>query len=249
MQIHVGCCGLQMARAKYFDKFRLTEVQQTFYQPPQIKTLEIWRAEAPADFEFTVKAWQLITHTPNSKTYRRLSKPIAPNTESHYGRFQLTDEVLAAWQTTLACARALAARFILFQTPASFTSTPDNLSNLRTFFTHIRPDRTGLILGFEPRGDWPAPLVRDLVEDLHLIHVVDPFITPPVQQSPLRYLRLHGQPGANYNSVYTDEELQKLLTLCTAKNNYILFNNIQMVQDAQRFMRLIPPSSATIPAL
>jgi uncharacterized protein YecE (DUF72 family) len=239
MQIHVGCCGMQMARAKYFQRFRVTEVQQTFYQPPQIKTLETWRAEAPPDFEFTLKAWQLITHTPSSKTYRRLSKPIAPGTESRYGRFQLTDEVLAAWQTTLACTRALNARFLLFQCPASFTPTPAHLANLRAFFTHIRRDRTGLILGFEPRGDWPVDLIRELTEELNLVYVVDPFVNEPLDQGPLRYLRLHGHPGTNYKYTYTDAELERLKSWCTAETTYVMFNNVPMVQDSDRFIRLL----------
>ena len=33
-----------------------------FYKPPQVKTLEGWRAEMPEGFEFTLKAWQFITH-------------------------------------------------------------------------------------------------------------------------------------------------------------------------------------------
>jgi hypothetical protein len=42
------------------------EVQHTFYQSPQISTLKKWPKEAPPDFEFTLKAWQLITHTATS---------------------------------------------------------------------------------------------------------------------------------------------------------------------------------------
>ncbi|MHC1610664.1 MAG: DUF72 domain-containing protein [Candidatus Methanospirareceae archaeon] len=32
---------------------------------------ERWRLRAPKEFEFTVKAWQLITHEPTSPTYRK----------------------------------------------------------------------------------------------------------------------------------------------------------------------------------
>jgi uncharacterized protein YecE (DUF72 family) len=230
---------MQMARGKYFARFRVTEVQQTFYQPPQVKTLETWRAEAPADFEFTLKAWQLITHSPTSPTYRRLNKPVAPGTGSRYGRFQLTDEVVSGWEATVACTRALQARFVLFQCPASFTPSPENVSNLRAFFTHIRNDRAGLILGFEPRGDWPVPLIRELTTELNLVYVVDPFVNEPIEQGPLRYLRLHGLPGTNYKYTYTDGELSRLLGWCDAEETYVMFNNVPMVQDAERFIRLL----------
>jgi uncharacterized protein YecE (DUF72 family) len=67
-KIQVGCCGFAAAKAKYHKNFAVVEIQQTFYQPPQEKTAEKWRNEAPPDFEFTLKAWQLITHPPQSPT-------------------------------------------------------------------------------------------------------------------------------------------------------------------------------------
>ena len=75
-QIKVGCCGFSMAQQDYFQRYHLIEIQQTFYQPPQLRTAEKWRASAPRQFEFTLKAWQLITHEPSSPTYRRLKKKI-----------------------------------------------------------------------------------------------------------------------------------------------------------------------------
>ncbi len=55
--IKVGCCGFRTAMAEYTPHFPVVEVQQTFYQPPLISTLERWRAKASAGFEFTLKAW------------------------------------------------------------------------------------------------------------------------------------------------------------------------------------------------
>ena len=67
----VGCCGFPGGMRSYFSRFEIVEVQQTFYQPPRMETALRWRREAPADFEFAIKAWQLITHPPSSPTYRR----------------------------------------------------------------------------------------------------------------------------------------------------------------------------------
>jgi uncharacterized protein YecE (DUF72 family) len=240
MEIRVGCCGMQMARAKYFASFGVTEVQQTFYQPPQVGTLEKWRAEAPVGFEFTMKAWQLITHTPASvKTYKRLREPIEGGTEGRYGRFQLTEEVLAAWRATLEAARALAATFVLFQCPASFKPTAENVGNFRGFMRHIQPDRGGLVLGWEPRGEWPSELVRELVGEWNLVYVVDPFVNEPMDQGAVRYMRLHGHPGTNFRYTYTDEELKRILGWCVAPVNYVMFNNVPMVSDARRFLQLV----------
>ena len=51
-----------MSVREYFETFPLVEVQQTFYEPPAPRTLLRWREQAPDSFEFTMKAWQLITH-------------------------------------------------------------------------------------------------------------------------------------------------------------------------------------------
>src|SRR3954469_21508206 len=40
--------------------------------PPPPALASKWRALAPASFQFCLKAWQLITHTPASPTYRKL---------------------------------------------------------------------------------------------------------------------------------------------------------------------------------
>ena len=74
--IRIGCCGFPQALSGYAKAFSVVEVQQTFYQPPMLKTLERWRAQVAPDFEFTVKAWQLITHESTSPTYRRLREKL-----------------------------------------------------------------------------------------------------------------------------------------------------------------------------
>ncbi|GFO96643.1 hypothetical protein ig2599ANME_0832 [groundwater metagenome] len=67
----VGCCGFPTSLEKYFQTLRLVEVQKTFYKPPMLSTATKWRESAPKNFEFTVKAWQLITHLPESPTYKK----------------------------------------------------------------------------------------------------------------------------------------------------------------------------------
>jgi len=137
MTIKVGTSGFGIAQSKYLQLFTCVEVQHTFYQPPQISTLERWRAAAPPDFEFVLKAWQLITHDAKSPTYRRLKKKLSDEEKQEAGYFRSTPLVQAAWETTLACAKVLQARTILFQCPASFKQTKENVSNLEKFFGSI----------------------------------------------------------------------------------------------------------------
>src|SRR3954462_15545066 len=86
--------------------FPVVEVQQTFYQPPRVSTLQRWRAAAPDQFEFTLKAWQLITHWPYSPTYRRVTSNLSDYELQECGGFQGTDIDQEAWVTTRACAEA-----------------------------------------------------------------------------------------------------------------------------------------------
>ena len=234
MSIRVGCCGFPKAKATYYQHFFLVEVQQTFYQPPRLETARRWREEAPPDFEFTVKAWQLITHQPTSPTYRRLREPIPPKRRDRYGAFRPTDEVFAAWERTREIAQALKARVVLFQCPASFIPIPENIANMRAFFRAV--EREGLIFVWEPRGAWPDDVVAKLCRELDLVHGVDPFHRQPVTRE-TAYFRLHGITGYRYR--FSDDDLHRLLDWCKPFSEvYCLFNNVSMWDDAQRMQEL-----------
>jgi uncharacterized protein YecE (DUF72 family) len=234
--IKLGLCGFTMSAAAYFRTFRVLEVQQTFYQPPEPRTLERWRIEAPPEFEFTMKAWQVITHRATSRTYRRLRTPLTEAQKGEAGAFQLTQTVLDAWKTSLRCARILRATAILFQCPASFRATDEHVENMRRFFGAIeRPP--GVTLLWEPRGPWPDDLVRDVCEELDLVHAVDPFVRPSLTPR-LTYWRLHGITGSRH--VYTDGELRQLIDWLPADGDaYVMFNNLPRIGDAARFREMM----------
>ncbi len=237
--IQVGTCGFNGTKADYVQRFSCVEVQHTFYQPPQLTTLARWRDEVPADFEFTLKAWQLITHSAKSPTYKRLTRKLTESERAEAGSFQPTSVVDEAWERTLACATALRATTILFQCPASFTQTAAHVANLTAFFSRIK--RTGLTLGWEPRGNWDKELVKDLCTDLQLWHVVDPFTTMTLTPEQC-YFRLHGRGGWRYK--FERAELADLTELLPAgKPGYVFFNNIHMTQDALVFKDLLAAES------
>lgn len=234
-RIKVGCCGFRKAQATYYAHFDLVEIQQTFYHPPRLTTVQRWREEAPDYFEFSLKAWQLITHTPSSPTYRRLRLAIPAEMADQYGAFRPTDEVFAAWEVTREQAEALRARVVVFQCPASFAPTHEHRTNMRAFFSRI--DRGNLQLAWEPRGSWQDGEIQDLCQELDLIHCVDPFNRRPVYGDPA-YFRLHGRGGYRYT--FTDEDLARLRDWCAALSDvYVLFNNVSMWEDALRFRKLV----------
>jgi uncharacterized protein YecE (DUF72 family) len=231
----IGTCGFGMTKAKYAQSFSCVEVQHTFYQPPQLRTLERWRAEMPAGFEFTLKAWQLITHDSKSPTYRRLKKKLTDREKLQAGYFRSTEIVMEAWETTLASAKALRAKTILFQCPASFRQSVENISNLEKFLCSI--DRRNMNLCWEPRGDWDNGLVGSICKALDLWHVVDPFVCKTT--TPQRcYFRLHGRNGWRYQ--YEPYELEELASsLSNHRDGYVFFNNSKMTEDALEFCNIL----------
>jgi uncharacterized protein YecE (DUF72 family) len=238
MPMKLGMCGFTIGAAAYMKQFQVVEVQQTFYDPPALATLEKWRRQAPVGFEFTMKAWQVITHLGTSRTYRRLRRPFGDRERGEAGGFRVNDTTLAAWRTTLDAARALHATAILFQCPASFRATEENLAAMRRFVGAIERPR-GVRLLWEPRGPWPDELVLSLCDDLGILHAVDPFVRPSLTPE-LLYWRLHGN-GSHY-ARYTDEDLLRLTDWLPAAGSteaYVLFNNIPRIHDVRRFRELL----------
>jgi uncharacterized protein YecE (DUF72 family) len=233
--IKIGCCGFPVNHQEYAARFHLVEIQKTFYQPPRLATAQKWRRERSPDFEFTLKAWQLITHEARGPTYRRLRRQLTPEEKTQAGAFRPTPLVRKAWRTSREMARTLDARIILFQCPPSFTPTSEHLDNLRAFFADA--ERQGLLFAWEPRGDWPRGLVADLCDDLDLIPAGDPLATPPLPGR-LAYFRLHGRGGYRYT--YTTDDFSQLTEILPGyEETYVLFNNSTMWDDARRFAEFV----------
>jgi len=233
-RVKVGCCGFPRGMKDYFNQFKLVEVQQTFYKPPRLETALRWRKEAPSDFEFTLKAWQLITHPASSPTYRKALLKILPGSEDNYGFFRTSDEVRAAWEETMRIAEALGAKIIVFQCPPSFKETDENIKQMNKFFKQIR--QSGFLFVWEPRAEWKEEKIQALCQELNLIHCVDPMEKESVCGQP-SYFRLHG--GPRYQHRFSQAELKVLKSKVKDKEAYILFNNINMYNDAQAFSRLV----------
>jgi uncharacterized protein YecE (DUF72 family) len=234
-KIKIGTCGFRTIKEEYARQLSAVEVQHTFYQPPQIATLERWRASVPDDFEFALKAWQLITHEAKSPTFRRLKRNLTETEREEAGYFKPTAIVKEAWETTLACAKALRAKTILFQCPASFKPYKENIKNLEKFFGSVK--RENLNFAWEPRGDWDGKTVKSICENLDLWNAVDPFSKPT--ETPDRcYYRLHGRTGFRYK--YEEDELAELAAMLPArKTSYVFFNNRYMLEDALIFRSLL----------
>ncbi len=242
-KLRIGTCGFRNTKEEYAEVLSTVEIQHTFYQPPQISTLEKWRTGMPKDFEFTLKAWQLITHESSSPTYRRLKRQLTEKELEESGFFKPTDIVREATEFTLACAAALKARTVLFQCPAKLRPTPENIANLTQFFKNI--PRGKLNFAWEPRGkEWTDEILTELCKDLDLWHAVDPFARASVTPKNC-YYRLHGIPRWRYT--YEDGELEELASMLPKKKlAYIFFNNVTMREDAIRFSKIVKDQDANL---
>lgn len=218
------------------------EIQETFYRPVRVERATKWRAMAPAEFRFVVRASQFITHEGTSPTYRRSGRTVLPEAASLYGGFQDTTPVREGWEATRRMVEALRAPAVAFQTPATFAPTDANRAAMYRFFESIR---TEAVKAVELGGRWATHVVERICEELGLVHVVDPFEQEPATYG-LAYFRLHGSPPGPtlYRYTYTDADLLRLKAVCGEYDDvYVMFNNLTMHQDALRFQRMVTEGS------
>jgi len=243
MDTRIGTCGYGRAKKPdYASQLDCVEIQHTFYKPPQVKTLEGWRSEMREGFEFTLKAWQFITHEGSSPTYKRLKRELTEKEAKEVGAFKPTDSVEYGWQVTLESAKALGARTILFQCPAKFIQSPTNIKNIRKFFSKI--ERGDMNFAWEPRGKtWDTKTIEKICRDLDLWHCVDPFFHRTVTPEKC-YYRLHGIKRWRYK--YEQGELEELVSLLPDGLSYVFFNNNEMFDDAMRFKQIVQESEQFI---
>lgn len=252
MQLKIGTCGwgLKGGHSAYFSEFGVVELQDTFYKLPKAETARHWKDEAPPNFEFTMKAWQAITHPSTSPTWRQGKLP--EGNQEHIGLLQPTEENLRAWSETAEICKILACNILVVQTPPKFDSTREHIQNVRAFFSKVKRP---CAVAWEPRGRWDNDTIRGLCTDLNLVHVVDPFRNKPARKTDTIYFRLNGiGPGdANYRYRYTDQDLQKLSRMLDGHNDvkevYVMFNNMTMGQDAIRLKNMLTDINAQVLSL
>ncbi len=257
--IRIGTCGFgffdpgvgwrerHRSRLEAFSAvFPLMELDRPFYSLPRLPTALRWRQEVRPGFEFTLKAWQVVTHPAGSPTYRRHPAPAGSDSSAGYGFFRPVPAVFEAWERTRQIAQALQTRVCVFQSPPGFGPTEDNERNLRGFFGSI--DRGGLTLAWEPRGRWHGEprLVARLCDELGLVHVTDLLRRPPLSAHPVAYVRLHGLNPQEYRYEYDYspaqlEELASRLVRLAQRHEpvYCLFNNTRMAANARRLAGLL----------
>lgn len=204
----------------YTKLFDLVEINSTFYGIPKLSTAEKWREEADEinpEFEFTIKMSQLITHRNPFKAFWAYDK--------------MTE-----------IAKALRTKILLFQSPASFKPTKDNIKLAKNFFNKVKRDNFIFIWEVRWEKDWNEKIVKEAFSDLKINQVVDPFRQKYFYAKDLVYYRIHGFGKLSmYNYSFSEKELQDLAekTKQEKKPVYVLFNNSACYENGLEFRKLM----------
>ncbi|SFI45707.1 DUF72 domain-containing protein [Nitrosomonas sp. Nm34] len=162
----------------YAKYFKTVEINNSFYQLPDKKTLLRWYDIVPKDFIFTVKASRYITHI------QRLNDP-KQSTETFLERIRILEDKLGP---------------ILFQLPPRWHFNPERLS---AFLETLSNDFRYVFEFRDP--SWHNAQTYQLLS-LHkaafCIFDLDGFLSPREITTDLIYVRLHG-PNGPYEGSYS----------------------------------------------
>ncbi|HEY0332716.1 MAG TPA: DUF72 domain-containing protein [Stenotrophomonas sp.] len=175
--------------ARYATRLSVVEINSSFYRPHQRKTYERWAASVPADFRFSTKLPQTISH---ELALRAAAAPLDRFLEEVQG-----------------LGRKLGG--LLLQLPPSLAFDARTVS---TFLRMLRR-RTDLPLVCEPRhASWFTAKASDLLAEHAVARAAaDPARVPeaalPGAAPHWRYWRWHGSPRIYYSD-YPHDALQAL---------------------------------------
>jgi len=236
--IKIGCADFPIPPSRYFQEWRLVEIQQTLSRFPGEGTVQRWLAEAPAGFEFVVVASPLITVEPDSPSLRYQDLPRVKS-KGAFGSFRMNDVTMAALKKTFDLATDLRAQLVVFQTPPEFNSSRAHLEQMRKFFETT--NRGSFTFAWEALGSWAAKTVLKVSESLDLIPCVNPHEFDPLPEGLTAYFHLNGPAG--FRSRYEEESLDDLVKLCKRYDEvYCVFTNIDMHNDTLRLRKILEGS-------
>jgi uncharacterized protein YecE (DUF72 family) len=197
----------------YSEVFNFVEVNHTFYNYTDTKTVERWRRTVPKDFVFAVRCHQDLTH-------RIGLKPV--------------DEAHAVLGRMMTYCGILEAPFLVLETPARYVFDRVSIQAARSFLSSANLKNVRLV--WEARAPLTPELV-DLMRDLNILHCVDLSREEPSYKSDVVYTRLFGR-GKHNIYQFTDDELLEIdskILKSQAKVVAMSYHGIRMNTDAARF--------------
>jgi uncharacterized protein YecE (DUF72 family) len=167
----------------YAERFHTVEINNSFYNLPEAKTLRQWRDMVPKKFIFSVKASRYITHM---KKLKDLNKSLS---------------------TLLRRLKSLGDKMgpILFQLPPKWNV---NVERLKSFLDTL-PEKNQYAFEFRDHSWFEQEVYGTLTEHdaAFCIYELAGTISPLKVTADFIYIRLHG-PGSAYEGSYSEKTLK-----------------------------------------
>ncbi len=238
----------------YADHFDTVEVDSTYYALPNDRNAALWVERTPADFDFTITAFALLTqHQAETRALPPAVRELLPREALRERRFgqpspQVLDLCFEMFRKALGPLRAAGKLgCILFQFPPWFTARAGNAAYID--FCRERMDGDRLAIEFR-HPSWFGDQLKHTLDflgarDLSLV-CFDAPDAPSIPKPPftatadIAYIRFHGHnrqawfqrkttAAERFKYLYTDAELReaagKLRQVRGAKTAYVVFNN------------------------
>ncbi len=262
--------GKKLDELEYYSQFFDTvEINSTFYRPPSPGMAKAWVKKTPPTFEFAVKVWQKFTHP------EKIGEGVKGAEEKWEPAAQGDVDLFRAGIDPLAESQKLGV--LLFQYPAGFHCTEENIGRLRWTLEAFKDYPKVVELRHRSWSDRSGE-IKGLLEESGAGWVVidEPKFASSVRQDfeavgNIFYFRAHGRNFAKwwehgeawerYDYLYSQEEIRffgdkvrEILQKFPGSKVYVFFNNHARGQAAANAIMLkhemrIPIKTAPMSAL
>ncbi|ABG60087.1 DUF72 domain-containing protein [Cytophaga hutchinsonii] len=220
MRTHIGCSGYNYREWKgmfypeglpqskwleyYCRHYNTVEINASFYRFPTGKSLKTWYDKTPADFRFSLKANNQITH---------------------YKKFNGTQSLISELYEVAAAGLKDKLECILFQLPPSVKYTPEILERI---VSQLDPAFKN-VLEFRDAGWWNNEVYK-VLQSKNIVFCTSSYPGLPedfITTADTAYIRMHGNTEL-YKSNYSDNQLQQLrndLIDSDVKEAFVYFDN------------------------
>lgn len=200
----------------YTRAFNFVEVNSTFYEYPDMRTVRSWRRKAPRDFEFAVRCHRDITHG---------------------NRLEPSSVNITSLERILDVCEALNAPVLHVLPPRGMRFDTEAVERLQDLLASVNLGQVRIALEI-PRANAESPdqSVIRVMQDLNMVHCVDLSQREPAYKSDLLYTRLFGPREDNVYQ-FTDEELERIDAKASRpefEKSILAFHGVKMYKDAAR---------------
>ena len=199
----------------YVNYFKTVEINSTFYNFPQIKTVQRWHNQAPKDFKYSIKANRCITHLKRFKGVLESLKRL----------YDLSD----ALKEKTGC--------FLFQLPPSFSFKEERLQRIISQLDNKHQN----VVEFRHPSWWNREVIHVLSANNIIFCSVSGMNLPEnlIFTNKKAYLRFHGDPSYSTNYSYKDLlRWAQLIKDNSPQEAWIYFNNTRNVHAVQNALDL-----------